>query len=266
LFKEPIEVDDNFHSYLNRVAKLTLPDTYASQINNLQESPKFELRGTERFPASFPGYSIITPPANADGVNKDFYANLNDCQQRIAKNVEPDLVALVDSDSFHVTVADLVWDNSYLALSSANPEFESKLRQQIAEGFERYGSPAATAPVRWQIMGVMLRPRAIAISLVPADEESYDRVLAFRRSVYQNPGLMNLGVEQQYHFTAHITIAYFGNVQQDFDKAGFSTLLQDINFQWIDHPQMMEISQVELRKFTDMTKYERQPDWPAIKL
>ena len=41
-------MDDNYHSYLNRVAKLTLPDTYATQVNTLQESPKFKLQGQDR--------------------------------------------------------------------------------------------------------------------------------------------------------------------------------------------------------------------------
>jgi hypothetical protein len=258
-------VDDNFHSYLNRVAKLTLPDTYASQISNLQESPKFELQGQKRVPASFPGYSIITPPAEVDPVNKDIYASLVECQQHLAKNLPTDLIALVDPASFHMTVADLVWDNSYLSLSNADPGFEPKLRQQIAEGFQGY-QPPSPEPVVWQIMGVMLRPRAIAVSLVPTEEAGYDRITAFRRSVYQNPGLMGLGVEQQYHFTAHITIAYFGNIQQEFDREGFSKMLQDTNLQWIDRPQSLQISQVELRKFTDMTHYQRESDWPIAKI
>jgi hypothetical protein len=257
-------MDDNYHSYLNRVAKLTLPDTYASQATNLQESPKFLLQGQQRVPASFPGYSIITPTANSDGDNRSLYENLQHCQQTIAKHTPTDFVAMVSPDSFHLTVADLVWDNSYHALADSDPSFEEKLRTQIATGMESYQSTAK--PVQWQIMGLMLRPRAIAVSLVPRNEESYDRIIAFRRSVYQNPGLMSLGVEQQYHFTAHITIAYFGNIQQDFDQPAFCDLLQDINMQWIDAPQEMQISALELRKFTDMNHYQREPQWPVTKI
>jgi hypothetical protein len=258
-------VDDNFHSYLNRVAKLTLADTYASQISNLQESPKFELQGQQRVPASFPGYSIITPPGAADPSNQDFYASLVECQQQLAKNVAPDLLALVDPASFHMTVADLVWDDSFRTLSGGDPGFEQNLRQRIAEGFQSYQAPD-NEPIALQLMGIMLRPRAVAVSLIPAEEKSYDRITAFRRSVYQNPGLMSLGVEQQYHFTAHITIAYFGNVQQEFDREGLSNLLQDLNLQWIDRPPVLQVSQVELRKFTDMTHYLRETDWPTAKI
>lgn len=256
-------MDDNFHSYLNRVAKLTLPDTYSSSINHLQESPKFEATAQGRVPASFPGYSIISPPAPLDGDNQDFYGALQTCQQQMVKNLPPDLVALVDPASFHVTLADLVWDNSYLALTSNDAHFEENLRAQIALGFQNHVAPTDT-PTRWQLMGLMLRPRAIAVSLIPADEESYERIVAFRRSVYQNPGLIALGVEQQYHFTAHITLAYFGNVQQEFDRQAFSEMLQDLNLQWLDRPPLMTISKGELRKFTDMTHYLREADWPVV--
>jgi hypothetical protein len=258
-------MDDNYHSYLNRVAKLTLPDTYATQVNTLQESPKFALQGSQRVPMDFPGYSIITPPANEDAANHSLYENLGQCQEQIVKQVAPDLVALVAPDSFHMTVADLVWDNSYHALADQDPTFEGNLCQQIAAGISGYRA-TSNEPVRWQVMGLMLRPRAISVSLVPANEESYDRVLAFRRSVYQNPGLMDLGVEQQYHFTGHITIAYFGNVQQGFDRQALSHTLQDLNLQWIEAAPELSFSRVELRKFTDMNTYQRESSWPIANI
>jgi hypothetical protein len=258
-------VDDNYHSYLNRVAKLTMPATYDSQVNNLQESPKFKLHGHQRLPEKFPGYSVITPPAAEDGVNQAFYQNLQDCQQQLVKNLEPDLIALVEPESLHLTVADLIWDQSYTAAVQADADFEVKLRQEIADSCKSYQESTATT-VRWQIMGLMLRPRAIAVSLVPCDENSYDRMIAYRRTIYQNPGLMDLSIEQQYYFTAHITIAYFGNVAQSFDHANFSKVLQDINTQWIDQPQELSISQVELHSFSDMSNYHREADWPVVKL
>jgi hypothetical protein len=36
--------------------------------------------------------------------------------------------------------------------------------------------------------------------------------------------------------------------------------------QWIDQPQELSISQVELRSFSDMSNYHRKADWPVVKL
>jgi len=57
----------------------------------------------------------------------------------------------------------------------------------------------------------MVMTRSVGVCLAPTDENSYKQILEFRRSIYQNPDLIALGIEQQYHFTAHITLAYFGD-------------------------------------------------------
>jgi hypothetical protein len=261
-------VDESYHTYLNRVAKMTLPATYESQVKNLQESPKFERKadGT-RQPVAFPGYSAITPPGAEDPGNSAVFQALVACQQKLVEKLEPDLLVLVDPASFHFTLADLIWDSAYRTAIAANPDFESKLVERIADSFEIYQkSVVDTAPIRWQIMGLTVRPRAIEVSLVPKDEYSYDRIIAFRRAIYQNANLISLGIEQQYYFTAHTTLAYFANVHQEIDRARLSDTLQEYNMHWLDNPQEILLAHGQLRKFTDMDTYAREPHFPIVKL
>jgi hypothetical protein len=261
-------VDESYHTYLNRVAKMTLPATYESQVKNLQESPKFQLiaDGT-RQPVSFPGYSAITPPGAEDTDNSDVFKELAACQQQLLDKLEPGLLVLVDPASFHFTLADLIWDSAYRTAIAANPDFESKLIDRIADSFKIYqDSIVETAPIRWQIMGLTVRPRAIEVSLVPKDESSYDRIIAFRRAIYQSSSLISLGIEQQYYFTAHTTLAYFANVHQEIDRERLSDTLQAYNMHWLDHPQEIILAQGQLRKFTDMYTYARQPNFPIVQL
>ena len=151
--------------------------------------------------------------------------------------------------------------------TDANPDFERKLIEQIEDSFKIYqDSIVDTTPIRWQIMGLTVRPRAIEVSLVPKDESSYDRIIALRRAIYQNSGLISLGIEQQYYFTAHTTLAYFANVQQEIDRVRLSDTLQEYNMHWLDHPQEIILAQGQLRKFTDMDTYERQPNFPIVQL
>jgi hypothetical protein len=261
-------VDESYHTYLNRVAKLTLPATYESQVKNIQESPKFRLaENGSRQPVPFPGYSVVTPPAKEDRENEGFYADLVSCQQQLLKNLEPDTIVSVNSDSFHFTLADLIWDSAFNIAIANNPEFEDKMRDRIADSFELYErSIPKEQPIRWQIMGLTVRPRAIEVSLVPKDEESYHRILAFRRAIYQSSGLIGLGIEQQYHFTAHVTLAYFGNLDRDINRVGLIDALQTHNLHWIDHPQEILVTVAQLRKFTDMSNYDREADWPTVNL
>ena len=260
-------MDESYHTYLSRVAKMTLPATYESQVKNIQESPKFRLTDGTRQPVAFPGYSAITPPGAEDPGNSAVFKDFAACQQQLIEKLEADLLVLVDPASFHFTLADLIWDSAYRMASDANPDFESKLIDRIEDSFKIYqDSIVDTTPIRWQIMGLTVRPRAIEVSLVPKDESSYDRIIALRRAIYQNSGLISLGIEQQYYFTAHTTLAYFANVQQEIDRVRLSDTLQEYNMHWLDHPQEIILAQAQLRKFTDMYTYERQPNFPIVQL
>jgi hypothetical protein len=261
-------VDESHNTYLNRVAKMTLPATYESQVKNIQQSPKFRLTADgSREPVSFPGYSVITPPGAEDPGNGGVYQELAACQQQLVEQLEPDLLVLVDPASFHFTLADLIWDSAYRMATETNSDFESKLRDRIEDSFQIYNnSRLEPKPIRWQIMGLTVRPRAIEVSLVPKDEYSYDQIIAFRRAIYQSSSLISLGIEQQYYFTAHTTLAYFANVDREIDRVRLSNTLQAYNMHWLDHPQEIILAQGQLRKFTDMYTYERQPNFPIVQL
>ena len=136
---------------------------------------------------------------------------------------------------------------------------------RVAQIFEQYRqSLTQTNPIRWQMLGLIVMPRAVGICLVPKDEGSYDQILKFRRTIYQNPNLIALGIEQQYHFTAHITLGYFGNISPNLDRDRLSATLSQLNQQWLETPQELWVHRVELRKFDDMTRYYREPDWPVL--
>jgi hypothetical protein len=261
-------LDESYPTYLNRVAKMTLPATYESQVKNIQESPKFRLTEDGRRQAvAFPGYSVITPPGAEDQTNAGVYADLVACQQHLTKKLESDLLVLVDPASFHFTLADLIWDSAYRIAIENNPDFETQLRDRIKDSFSIYQrSIVSTQPIRWQIMGLTVRPRAIEVSLVPKDEYSYDRIITFRRAIYQSSSLMALGIEQQYYFTAHTTLAYFANVDHSIDLVRLSDTLQEYNMHWLDHPQEIILAQGQLRKFSDMSTYEREPNFPMLNL
>lgn len=258
-------MDDNYQTYLNRLAKMTLPETYKSQVQHIQESPKFvpAVEGGRK-PVPFPGYTVINPPSEEDAANNSFYTNLQHCQEQLVQQFEPGLMVPVPPASFHLTLADLIWANAYLHLTE-NPQFEEQLRSRINQIFEQT-QPLMRGgnPIKFQLFGLMLMPRAIAASLVPKDESTYDRIVKFRRAIYQNGDLIALGIEQQYGFTPHITLGYFGDIPANLDRDRLSNTISDMNLQWLDNPQEIVVNKAELRKFDDMTRYYREPDWPVL--
>ncbi|MEB3883890.1 DUF1868 domain-containing protein [Lyngbya sp. CCY1209] len=258
-------MDDNYQTYVNRVARMTLPDAYLTQLEHIHESPKFapDAMGRRRA-VPFPGYSIVTPPGGEDVDNADFYQNLADCQQKLGQILGPKFWATIPPDSFHFTLADLIWDGAYLDASQKIPEFDRKLQDAIAESFTTFEGEKNDQSIRWQVLGLMVMPRAVGVCLVPRDEGAYEAILKFRRAIYQNSNLIALGIDQQYHLTAHITLGYFAEISPDLDRDKLAHQFSEFNHRWLDNPQEIWVRRAELRQFQDMTAYKREPSWPAI--
>lgn len=259
-------MDENYQTYLNRAMRLTLPETYRSQVQHLQESPKFQPHAAKgRQPAPFPGYTIVTPPGSEDAKNAALHESLTRYQQQLLHKLGVELFVPVPPESFHLTLADLIWDSAYRDASQENPEFEGQLQDQIATIFRQAQVMTEGKPLQFQALGLMVMPRAIAICLAPADEHSYDRVLKLRRAVFQNSDLIGLGIEQQYYFTPHITLGYFGSIPSPEALVELGGSFVQLNQQWLEQePREFWVNRAELRKFDDMTNYSRQPDWATF--
>ncbi|MBU7584506.1 MAG: DUF1868 domain-containing protein [Nostoc sp. TH1S01] len=260
-------MDDNYQTYLNRVARMMLPESYKTQVQHIQESSKFQPSSGTRQAAPFPGYTLITPTAEEAPENSAFYATLTTYQKQLLQlPVNHDLIVPVPPASFHLTLADLIWDHAYLDACEKNPEFERELRSCFAEICQQYQQSITPGsnPIYWQMLGLVVMPRALGVCLVPKDESSYEQIIQFRRTIYQNPKLIALGIEQHYHLTAHITLGYFGDISPDLDRNKLSNLLSELNQQWLENSPELLVNRVELRKFDDMTRYYRETDWPSL--
>jgi hypothetical protein len=261
-------LDDNYQTYLNRVARMTLPEAYKSQLQHIQESSKFQPDPEGgRQAVSFPGYTIITPPSEDESENSAFYSKLQIFQEQLLQLPHgSDLIVPVPPASFHLTLADLIWDSAYRDACDKNPKFEQQLRSCFTEILQQYPKSMAgdTHTIVWQMLGLIVMPRAIGICLIPQDQASYEQITNLRRTIYQNPNLIALGIEQHYHFTAHITLGYFGEIPPNLDRVALATMLSQLNQQWIEDTLLFLVTRAELRKFDDMMYYHREPDWPVL--
>jgi hypothetical protein len=246
---------------------MTLPEAYKTQIQHIQESSKFQVHAGVREAAPFPGYTLITPPAAEDTSNVAFYSQIQAYQEQLLKlPLASGLIVPVPPTSFHVTVADLIWDSAFHHACAKNPQFAEDLNSQLTERFAEYQQlmTKESDPIAWQMLGLIVMPRAVGVCLVPKDKRSYEEIIQFRRIIYQNRPLMGLGIEQHYHFTAHLTLGYFSEVPPELDRVNLSNMFSEFNQSLpLDTPDFL-INKVELRKFDNMIHYYRQPDWPSL--
>lgn len=260
-------MDENFQTYLNRAVRTTLPETYQTQVQHIQESPKYKLAPDQGWQAMpFPGYTIITPPGDEDAAeNHPLLTKLEHVQKQLVERLGADVFALVPPSSFHITLADLIWDSAYRHHAAEDTAFESQLRDRIGQIFQECEPIHEGKPIPFQAIGLMVMTRAVGICLAPTDEHSYERILKFRRALYQNRDLIGLGIEQQYYFTPHITLGYFGSAPTPEQRQIMGDAFVELNQQWLDHePQLYQVTRAEVRKFDDMTRYYREPDWAVF--
>ncbi|EFA69097.1 DUF1868 domain-containing protein [Cylindrospermopsis raciborskii CHAB3438] len=261
-------MDDNYQTYLNRLARMTLPDSFRTQVQHIQESSKFQSVDGVLRATPFPGYTLITPPASEDPQNADFYKQIETFGQLLLElPIASDLIVPLPVSSFHVTLADLIWDHAFIHACEKKPDFEEELNSYLGDLFSQYQKSRSSSqgPISWQVLGVIVMPRAIALGLIPKDERSYEEIIQLRRLIYQNRKLMGLGIEQHYHFTAHITLGYFSEIPANLDRVNLSNLLSELNQYWLLNFSEIVVSQAEVRKFDDMTHYYRQPNWASFR-
>lgn len=256
-------MDGNYQDYINRVVQMTLPSNYKQQVKNIQSSPKF----VDGKPIDFPGYSVITPPWEEENINQEFYQYLQEVQQQITTQLPSNFFAPLPPKSFHLTLADLIWETDYIDAVKENPDFDHLLISEIDKIFREYQQLNSNLPtLELEVLGISIFPRAIAVCLAPT-ENSYDPIVKLRTLIYQNEQIIKLGIEQQYDFVGHITLGYFDKIEDNGDRDQIELKITEINDQLVaKNLPVFKLNQWELRKFTDMTNFIREENWGSIKI
>ena len=258
-------MDDSYQAYINRVTPQTVATAYEQQLANAQASPKF----ADGQAVPFAGYSLITPTYADDLQNGEFYERLKQVQQQVSTLLKAAFIPLSEK-SLHLTIADLIWDGPYEDCRRQNPDFESLLIQHVQHSFADYVAQyEAFSSCQWQVFGLLVLPRSLGVVLVPQREADYLPPAQLRRTIYQNSNLIHLGIEQQYRYTAHITLGYFDSAIEQLSRDEIPALSQQfcaINDQWLESkPLTLTLDTVQLRQFTDMTDFRYLPHYPALK-
>ena len=157
-------LDDQYQVYINRLMGMIRLEHYQNQWNHIQPSPKFEVAadGTIQ-PVVFPGYSIITPPGTEDPLNAGFFSQLETMQRQIwdsAQGLADGLAVALPAQTFHLTIADLIWDANYRQQIQNIPDYEVRLQNAIADIFSQ--QPNTGRPIRLRVLGFIVMTRAIA--------------------------------------------------------------------------------------------------------
>ena len=254
--------DDNFADYRARLARQIADEAVGDASLELTPAGKFE----NGRPKVYPGYTVITSPYDdeSDGENRRTYEALTRVQEGLATQINSPMFVPVAVPSFHLTVADLISGNAF-AKKQKIEGWESELRETLRQVFEREQC-LVRIPPRLLVSGLCLFSSVIVAAVSSEDEFGYHQLLRFRDLVYDDSRLQALGIERpRYSFTGHITIGYVEARPSPDSAALVARVISQINQREFLKALSFKVTQVELRKFENMSHYYRHTDWPILR-
>jgi 2'-5' RNA ligase len=199
-------------------------------------------------PRAYSGYTILARPYPIDFANR---SKLEAIQRTLRDNVFG--FAPVPSETFHMTIANLVSGNIYEAISET-PNLEPTFRRTIETILDDILTPQEEIPLTSHIIGIGSFP-GVVVALVDFKRENhYSRIEILRNHIYKNPFLTSSGVRHDRPFLGHITLGYLEAVP----PTGLDNVVSNIRLQenFSSDDWAFEIREVALHSFRSMSEYQ----------
>lgn len=252
--------DKSFHDYQQQLEAKLMKSTIRETIEQLRPKELFtkDHQG-EWQPHRHAGYTIITPNFTDEVDNVKAYVRLGDAQQQLIRNLDPSRYVLAPISAFHQTIARLISGPAYENQIMGRDQLLIDALSQELKQFPKYRL------IKMTIRGIsVLAGGFIAALLETANEDEYHRLISFRKLLYSNEVLKNLGVEPKRSFVGHVTLAY---LQAPLNQENGNQLLanvQMINQRYFSTPIPFDITRAEVRKFDNYLAFYRKPNWPLV--
>ena len=230
-------------------------DSLASSVGEPLSALTLQPSGRYRFhkeaktwkPITCRGITILAEPYPIGG---SVVPALKTLQEKI-QQLTPDF-APVPPETFHLTVADLIWGDKYTALiQSQGGEIQNTQMFQRVDDILK-GVDGRLLTQNATIVGVGGFPGAV-VAFVNVDDAAYRSIITFRDKIYSDLILAQYGVFRERPFLGHITLGYIEGVPPQ----GLDDALNDIRFttdftlpQWT-----FELSDVGIYRFSNMSEY-----------
>ncbi len=198
-------------------------------------------------PLSCHGITILAEPYAIGGNVVFALKTLQEKIQVLTHDFAP-----VPPETFHLTVADLIWGDKYAALiQSQGCEMQNtQIFQRVNAIFQ--GLEIRSLTQHATIVGVGGFPGAV-VAFVNFEEAVYNRIMTLRDKIYTDLILAQYGVFRERPFLGHITLGYIEGVPPHGLNDALNTIRFTTDFmlpQWT-----FELSGVGIYTFRSMSEY-----------
>lgn len=223
-------------------------------------------------PVEYQGITIISPPYEdapaLDTTTKETYRLIQLIQEELLNKfmanqiVRPGtnlpLIAAVPPTTFHFTLADLIYAEKYTLFMRGQPA-ENLFLERLEIILQAAARSAGNTALRFRLAGIIIRGGGvILIRVSPQTQSDYLNLLQFRKTIYDDPELQELGLVKSGDFFGHLTLGYLPEVftEEQFEKA--LQIVADLNKKHFENkPNLYEINTdcADVRYFPNITDY-----------
>jgi hypothetical protein len=238
-------------------------DTLADRVGEIRPGGKFRLRKAGWQPCPYPGVAVVSmldeAPENADATRA-----LRKLQCELHAGVAaPEKLCPLPVPSFHQTMANTFSDRRY-AQFVAGAGLHEAFPRMLAEAMASVPGAVAPEPIRMHLIGLSVFRTAIGLLGEFPDPGDYERIIAFRESVYDNPALSRMGLRRTRPFIGHVTLAYFEARLSEAEKARLVRAASDINRGIAQQPVTVTFTGTSARWYDDLSAFQAPQHYPSF--
>jgi hypothetical protein len=217
------------------------------------------------------GMTVVSPPFapasnKFDAATKALYQTMVKAQDFIYQDfIQAGLMndrgcpklAMLPRDSLHLTLADLIYADKYQRYMQGRPE-ESEFINRLGDVLPSAITAAKGQPLHFIIAGIVLKKQSIGALLVPQNKWDYEALLEFRKIVYNDPALQELGLVKNGEYLAHINLAYLPEQLNSSELKRAVQTVADLNKNLLseDTNLVLTVDFADVRGFSNMESFE----------
>lgn len=258
---EPKTLDLSFQDYTQRqLHEISLEGIQAS-VNQISPSGHFSFRNSNWVPEPYEGFAILSMTQDNPG-NVHLNERLKELQIEIESIFNhPGTFYSLPTVSYHQTIANTLSAERFQKHIKV-PGLEKDYPEIIGNAFRKIHSFNENEPIRMSMVGLSIFRTAIGILGIFKKEDDYFRILRFRQKFYSNHPLQELGIRMTRPFIGHITLGYFEKVPDPGEAQLLSNKIQELNHELFKVPPVFFISQAGLRKYLNLSQFDRKDEFP----
>lgn len=208
----------------------------------------------------YPGFAVVSMVEENPG-NESVVTVLSAIAAGLTERCPwKEAIYLLPADSYHQTVANNLSEHRFVK-HILEPGLEGAYPGLVEKAFAGIEGANAGA-LSMKMIGLSIFGTALGVLGVFENPADYRRILHFRSGFYADHALAALDVRMTRPFVGHITLAYIETDLRDDQRRQLAAAVHALNGQLKEVEPVFHLTSTGLRRYEDLSAFQRKDDFP----